>query len=177
MPAEVIGTDGEGFENTVGVIAEDLPGPHGPKGPCWFNPHAPVGSFLGTVRVEESARFAGAVVESMAWREIAGAEAGADPGTYLVRLRSSASYPRDDFDETQRRIWGARGLLGDLDGPIQVTVGDDGLLSSLELTIDGYRPYATAPDPRTIDESTVTVGLRETSRALELHEPACMAME
>lgn len=177
----VIGTNGEGFERTFAVNREGLPKSKvlpGIPGPCWFNPHAPVGSFLGTISVEESARLAGAVVESLAGDEIASVTPGDGGDEFLVRLKRSAGQAREDLGGAVRRVWGARELLEDLGGPIQVTVGEDGTLSALEIEVESYRTFETiAPPADVVDEGSIEVRLAPTDRSLEISKPRCQAME
>ena len=175
-PKQVIGLAGEGFETTVEVLRGRF-GPPRPKGPCWFNPHAPVGSFLGTISVEESMRVVGAVVESLGEGELADAETVAD-ANYAVELTRSATRPRDDFKDRARRIWGDRDLLSKLSGPITVAVDADGRLASLELTVRRYKPYqALRPAPKRIENTSIEASLRSSDRGLRISQPNCQAIE
>lgn len=172
-PDTVIGTAGEGFEETV---AEQDQGFGRVDGPCWFNPHAPVGSFLGTVSVEESVRLMGSVIESLAGGEVASATEGGD-GSYLVRLESSAGRPRDDFEEGKARTWGDRALLADLGGPIAVTVAD-GRVVGVRLDIPRYAPFdGTVGNPEPVRDTSIELSLAPADEALEIEQPECFAIE
>ncbi len=172
-PEAVVGTAGEGFEETVAVQDEGF---GRVDGPCWFNPHAPVGSFLGTVSVEESVRLMGSVIESLAGGELASATEG-DDGTYLVRLQSSAGTPRDDFEDEKARTWGDRALLADLGGPIGVTVAD-GRIEGVRLDIPRYLPFeGTLPDPEPVRDTSIELSLALSDEALEIEQPECFAIE
>ena len=151
----------------------------GIPGPCWFNPQAPVGSFLGTISVEESARVAGAVVESLAGDEIARVTpAGDDATEFLVQLKQSASKSREELDGAVRRVWGARELLEDLGAPIQITVGEDGTLSELEIEVKSYRAFETiTPPENVVDEGSIEVRLAPTDEGLQINKPRCQAIE
>jgi hypothetical protein len=175
----VLGTSGEGFETTYFVIHESLG--HRPRPErCWYNPHAPVGSNRGTISVEESVRIVGSVLESLRG-EIETARESADeeyPGAYDVTLRPTATHPRDDFNDTKRRIWGDRTLLARLDGPIEVLVSEARRISGLALRLSGYRPtigwVSSKRAPRPV---SIQAAISPTDRQLHLRDPGCLAME
>jgi hypothetical protein len=176
----VVGTSGEGSETTYFVTHESLGKPARSKR-CWFNPHAPVGSNDPTASVEESVRLVGSVLESLrkeihTARELASEEE--ETVEYAVALHPSATHPRDDFDDTKRRVWGDRHLLTTLDGPIEITVSDHGTVAGLALGLRGYRPVIgfglrkRGPLPVSI-QATIS----PTDRKLRLRQPGCLAME
>jgi hypothetical protein len=175
----VVGTSGEGSETTYFVTHESLGNPARSER-CWFNPHAPVGSNDRTASVEESVRLVGSVLESLGKeiqkaRELAGEWAAVE---YAVALRLSASHPRDDFDDTKRRVWGDRNLLAKLDGPIEVAVSDHGTVAGLALGLRGYRPVigfsSRKRGPRPV---SIQATISPTDRKLRLRQPGCLAME
>ncbi len=172
-PEVVIGTDGEGFENTF-EENYGLFGTRNQKERCWFNPHSPVGSFLGTASVEETVRVTSAVVESLE-DEIRSAEATGE--SYEVELKPSASEPHSDFRETERRIWGARKLLNLLHGPINVALSDDGSLESVAFEIEDYRPYLGTKGRQGADLVQIAADYGSTEEKLVLDPPSCMALE
>jgi len=172
-PEVVIGTDGEGFENTF-EENYGLFGTRNQEERCWFNPHAPVGSFLGTASVEETVRVTSAVVESLE-DEIRSAEATGE--SYEVELKPSASEPHSDFRETERRIWGDRELLDLLHGPINVALSDDGSLESVAFEIEDYRPYLGRKEKQGSDLVQIAAEYGSTDEKLELDPPTCMALE
>jgi hypothetical protein len=171
--ATVVGTSGEGYESTFQVFHGGFVTP-GSHRRCWFNPHLPVGSSHDTLSVEESTRLFGAVVESLR-HEIKVAKAAGDR-VYTVSLRQSATRPREDFHETERRVWGDRKLLTKLAGPIRVSVDESGSIASLDLRLRDYRPAAQFRSPSPVP---VPVGatLAPTHHRLHLRPPNCLAME
>ena len=164
----VIGLDGEGFENTVQETTEP-PFTLGEGRRCWFNPHSPVGSFLGTASVEESVRLVGAIVESLQGEIEAATLRGS---AYAVRLRPSAGRPRDDFRERPSRVWGDRALFAQLRGPILVGV-DDGRVDRIALRLRDYQPYVGKPIARV----SIAAELAPTDQRLESERPSCQAIE
>ena len=174
-PEHVIGLGGEGFENTVaeGPLLEN-----GSKR-CWFNPHSPVGSFLGTASVEESVRLTGAVIESLG-DEVRSVEAA--DGAYAVNLDDSATHPRDDFRDSEARVWGDRNLLAKLAGPIEVVLSPgEGTLDEIAVELRDYEPYEVelAGDGRTgpVPKVTITATLSPTDEKLVVNPPECQAIE
>jgi hypothetical protein len=175
-PEHVIGLGGEGFENTVAEQG------HGPLGNgskrCWFNPHSPVGSFLGTASVEESVRLTGAVIESLG-DEVRSVEAA--DGAYAVNLDDSATRPRDDFHDTEERVWGDRDLLTQVPGPIEVALSPGGTVDEIVVELRDYEPYPpirprgerTGPVPKVTVEAT----LAPTGEKLVVDPPECQAIE
>lgn len=182
IPPIVIGLDGEGFEKTVSVSREGFG--HGQPGPCWFNPHAPVGTSYPpkTISVEEATRLLGSILESLD-RETASAKVApgdvdrGPPYAYEVRLTKSASMPRDDFHETKRRVWGDRGLLAQLAGPITVEVGDAGTVEGIALELSDYEPYAFSRSKPKIESVSIRAELSPSDDDLEIKEPSCQAIE
>jgi hypothetical protein len=169
----VVGLEGEGYESTV---AE---GPLlGGSRRCWFNPHSPVGSFLGTARVEESLRLTGAVLESLG-SEIRSVEAA--DGAYRVVLNDSATRPRDDFRDTEKRVWGDRDLLTQVPGPIEVALSPGGMVDEIVVELRDYEPYEVelAGDERTgpVPKVTITATLAPTGEKLVVDPPECQAIE
>jgi hypothetical protein len=169
----VVGLDGEGIEATVSE--GPFPGPDDQI--CWFNPHAPVGSFLGTASVEESVRIVGATLESLRG-EIARARAVGD-GAYAVELRPSAARPKDDFRKSPERIWGDRNLFEQLARPIVVTVADDRIVGVV-IELRDYRPYyleGPGFGPDRIDSVVIDAQLNPTESELVLEHPGCGGLE
>lgn len=174
LPDAVVGIGGEGYENTV----EETSGGFG-AGPgelCWFNPHAPAGGgFAETITMEEAVRVTGSVLESLR-AEVKSAD-GAE-GVYRVVLEPSASEPRDDFRDSDRRVWGDRVLLERLDGPIVVTISPAGEVERIKFEIRDYRPYYRPEgQDRTIPLTTIDAKLSPTSEELKLDPPQCQALE
>jgi hypothetical protein len=176
-PKAVIGTDGEGYESTSAVLGRHtraLPGAQ--RGPCWFNPHAPVGSLLGTLSVEEAARLSGSVVESLGAGEIVSAGQAVN-GEFSVELKSSASQPRNDFDDSKRRIWGDRKLLASVERPVVVRIAN-GRVSAIEVQIEGYEDEEFGRTELTPQRAvTLVASFEPTDDPLELHEPRCHAIQ
>jgi hypothetical protein len=172
-PEHVIGLGGEGFENTVA----EGPLNNGSKR-CWFNPHSPVGSFLGTASVEESVRLTGAVIESLG-DEVRSVEAA--DGAYAVNLDDSATRPRDDFHDTEERVWGDRDLLTQVPGPIEVALSPGGMVDEIVVELRDYEPYEVelAGDERTgpVPKVTITATLAPTGEKLVVDPPECQAIE
>jgi hypothetical protein len=170
-PRFVVGLDGEGIENTVEETTDGLfDGP--PRGErCWFNPHAPVGSGLGTASVEESVRVTSAVLESLG-EEVRSASGGGDDA-YDVRLDPSATRPRGDFRESKRRVWGDRHLLGELDGPIQVRLSGQDTIARITLRLNDYESHVRDTIPRV----RIAAKLGSTREDLVLDPPRCQAIE
>jgi hypothetical protein len=172
-PDAVIGLEGTGFESTV-AEGLDQGFPDGRR--CWLNPHAPVGSFLGTASVEESARVTGAVLESLR-HEIKQAERGP---RYTVDLQRSAAYPRDTFRNRSERVWGGRRLLGSLERPVEVGLTPGGeQVESIALEPRDYRVYhldRPADKPK-IDSVRIEAKLVPTDRRLVIDPPQCQAIE
>jgi hypothetical protein len=174
-PRIVIGLDGEGYESTV---EETTGGPFGDGGErCWFNPHAPVGSFLGTASVEESVRLTGAVLESLS-EEVRSATSTAD-NAYEVALDPSAARPRDDFRESKERVWGDRNLLGQLAGPIETALSAQGAVARIALELRDYEVPRGLIRPRRgrIGRVTIEATLAPTDEELVLDAPECQALE
>ena len=173
-PSRVIGLGGEGFENTV---EETIGGFGQGRERCWFNPHAPVGSFLGTASVEESVRVIGAALESLG-EEVSSARPTANRA-YAVALDPSAARPRDDFRDRRKRVWGDRNLLGQLEGPIEIALSADGRVAEIALGLRDYEPYDAeflrerGPIPR----ATIMATLRPTDKKLVIDPPPCQAIE
>jgi hypothetical protein len=167
----VIGLDGEGFENTVEETG-GLPGQESRR--CWFNPHAPVGSFLGTASVEESVRVVGAALESLG-SEVSSARR-ADGESYEVVLKASAAQPRNDFRTTKERVWGDRNLLTQLAGPIEISVSEEGRVADVTLRLRGYEPYVPFQRDRSLDV-TIDATLASTNEELVIDPPDCQAIE
>jgi hypothetical protein len=179
VPPAVIGLGGEGFEKTVAEggerLVEGFPG-NGQR--CWFNPHAPVGSFLGTASVEESVRVTGAVLESLR-DEVEQAE-GSGGSRYAVELQPSASRPRDDFRDRPERVWGDRRLLESLERPVEVGLAPDGeRVESIALELRDYRVYDAEArvDMPNIDSVRIEAKLVSTDRRLVIDPPRCQALE
>jgi hypothetical protein len=171
--ATVVGTSGEGYETTFQVFRHGgFIDPHRRR--CWFNPHLPVGSSHDTVSVEESVRLVGSIVESLRHELAAAAAVGGD--AYEVRLEASATRPRDDFNDTGRRVWGDRELLTRVAGPIRVTVGGSPAIASLELRLRNYRPEAQFGHPNP-ERASIRATLAPTDRRLRLRPPRCQALE
>jgi hypothetical protein len=170
-PRIVIGLDGEGNETTV----EETTGRPFAEGEerCWFNPHAPVGSFLGTASVEESVRLTGAVLESLGEEVRSAVPAAGD--AYEVVLDQSATRPRDDFRESKERVWGDRNLLGQLAGPIEIALSAQGAVSRIALELRDYEPYEMIRPP--IRRVTIEATLAPTDEELVLDPPECQALE
>jgi hypothetical protein len=168
----VVGTSGEGYETTFAEYRGGFINPRS-RERCWFNPHLPVGASQETLSVEESARVTGSVLESLR-SEIKEATTGG-AGQYDVTLLPSATRPRDDFHDAERRVWGDRELLTMLDGPIRVSVGD-GAIRSLDLRLGDYRPESLVRR-----SSPLPVSIRATFSsgppALDLNPPRCQALE
>jgi hypothetical protein len=118
-------------------------------------------------------RLTGSIVESLRHEIGQATNTGAD--AYEVTLAPSATRPRDDFRDTERRVWGDRELLTMLDGPIRVSVGD-GAIRSLDLRLGDYRPESlvrrSGPLPVSI-RATFSSG----PPALDLNPPRCQALE
>jgi hypothetical protein len=167
----VIGLDGEGFENTVQETG-GLSGRDGQR--CWFNPHAPVGSFLGTASVEESVRVIGAVLESLG-SEVSSARR-VESDSYEVFLKASAAHPRNDFRTTKERVWGDRNLLAQLAGPIEIGLSEEGRVGDVALRLPGYEPYVPFERDRSLDV-TIDATLRPTEEELAIDPPECQAIE
>lgn len=173
-PDGAVGVDGEGFENTVAVLEEGFT--PSMDGPCWLNPHAPVGSGLGTVSVEESMRLTGAIAESIEAGELRSVEVRRN-GAFAVVLAASATRPRGAFKETERRIWGARERLRKLAAPVRVTLSGDGDLERIEFRFEPFRERAFDVKGRAIGEARVDVSLTPSDVPLKLDEPECQAIE
>ena len=172
-PTAVIGLGGEGFEQTVSE--GPLPGGGGDQR-CWFNPHAPVGSFLGTASVEESVRLLGATLESLRG-EIARTRVPTDR-TFSVGLRASAAKPRDDFRDTRWRVWGDRRLFRRLNGPIQVRLDKTGSrVSNIRLRLRGYKAYSLSEADAGGRPVTISASLERSEKSLVLNPPNCQAIE
>jgi hypothetical protein len=175
-PEHVVGLEGEGVENTVAEIAQGPLGNGSER--CWFNPHAPVGGFLGTASVEESARVTGAVLESLG-NEVRSVEPA--DGPYEVVLDESATRPRDDFHDTEKRVWGDRNLLAQLAGPIEVALSPAGTVDEIAVELRDYEPYEVgfAGDERTgpIPKVTIAATLAPTDEKLVVDPPECQAIE
>jgi hypothetical protein len=172
-PEHVIGLGGEGFENTVAEGPLD----NGSKR-CWFNPHSPVGSLLGTASVEESMRLTGAVLESLG-NEVRSVEAA--DGAYGAVLDDSATRPPDDFRDTEERIWGDRNLLAQLRRPIEVALSPAGTVEEITVELRDYEPYEVelAGDERAgpIPKVTIAATLAPTNEKLVVDPPECQAIE
>ena len=175
VPRTVIGLEGEGFESTVSV--GPTPDPAADQR-CWFNPHAPVGSFLGTASVEESVRLLGSTLESLRGeidtaRELA-------PGSYAVTLKPSAAKPEDDFRDSPERVWGDRRLFNSLAGPMAVELDETATrVARLVLELSDYEVYdieAGQPKP-TIDSVRIEAVARPSQAELAIDQPNCQAME
>ncbi|HYU60688.1 MAG TPA: hypothetical protein VEK39_08005 [Solirubrobacterales bacterium] len=174
-PHAVVGLEGEGFETT---FEERVGEPFGDKGQvCWLNLHAPAGSALGTVSVEEGVRVTGAVLESLA-DEVDSAVL-ADGDAYNVTLSSSAAQPHNAFHGGEERVWGDRELLGQLDGPIEITLSPEGTVNSIGLELADYQPYGGfgRPESDLIPHVTVEATLAPTDERLRIDRPNCQAME
>ena len=168
----VIGFDGEGFETTVQETHGGLFGRKG--GRCWFNPHAPVGSYLGTVSIEEGVRLTGAIIESLQ-RETASAREAEE--SIEVALRKSASKPGNDFRETKQRVWGDRASIEHIDGPIAVTLDEDGDLSEIYFELSDFRTDAGFNRRGAINHAVIKGSLRNTNEKPEIDPPGCQAIE
>jgi hypothetical protein len=170
----VVGTSGEGYETTFAVFHGELFGEKIDQRRCWFNPHLPVGSSHDAPSVEESVRLTGSVVESLRHEIGQATNTGAD--AYEVTLAPSATRPRDDFHETERRVWGDRELLALLDEPIGVTVSERGTLRSIDLRLGDYSPEILQRRS-TPHRVSLHAALSASSRELELQPPGCQALE
>jgi hypothetical protein len=174
--ATVVGTSGEGFEETfyetnggLGVGQRDRAGKR-----CWFNPHAPVGFYGRPLSVEETVRLSGSVLESLR-SELRAVE---DLGTeqYLVELEGSATRPRDDFRDTGARVWGDRNLLANVQRPIEVRL-DRGMVGRIVLTLSDYEgERIIGPRPES-DRIRIVVSLAEADKRLVAEPPECQAIE
>lgn len=182
--SKVIGLDGEGFEGTVAAMPDNFLGGRRDFGRCWFNPHSPVGSFDRSISVEESMRVTGSVLESLK-AETATARS-ADGEGFEVRLKSSASKPRNDFDDKPRRVWGDRKLLDRVSRPIEVRTTDGGQVAGLTIPLTDYKPYkffndrmvqGNAPPDPAVPQVALEATFSPTDRGLELNPPNCQAME
>jgi hypothetical protein len=172
-PRTVVGLDGEGYETTV-EETRGLPFGSRQNGKhCWFNPHAPVGSFLGTASVEESVRLTGAVLESLG-EEIRFARDAGD--SYSVTLQASVTRPRHDFDETERRVWGDRNLLHRLAKPIDVVLSPEGGSAEIALELRDYEPYVPFKRDPSLDV-TIDATLTPTDEELAIDPPRCQVIE
>jgi len=172
-PKVVIGTDGEGFENTF-EETHGLFETQNQKERCWFNPHAPVGSFQGTASVEEAVRLTSAVVESLEDETLSAKPTG---DSFDVELKPSAGEPHSDFRETERRIWGDRALLDRLNGPIEVGLSNDGSLERVALELRDYRPYSGLRKRNEIGRVSIEANYLSSGAKPSIDPPTCMALE
>jgi hypothetical protein len=174
-PRVVIGLDGEGIENTVKETTELL-GSHHHQGfrrgeRCWFNPHAPVGSFLGTASVEETVRVIGAVLESLG-KEVRSASPAAG-NAYEIVLDASATRPRSEFRQSKRRVWGDRHLLRQLVEPVKIRLSGRDTVAQITVRLDDYELYIRDR----ISRVRIEAKLAPTHNDLVLDPPRCQAIE
>lgn len=182
LSSTVIGLDGEGVESTVSQLNHGLLGSSNRR--CWFNTHSPAGASETTISVEEGVRLLGSIIESLRSETRSAALAPGEgtfgaPDDYDVRLGRSAAQPRDDFKETDRRVWGDRGLLANLAGPIEVALRDDGTIAEIEVEMRSHRPYGFAgiAGPGRVRRVSLRAELKPTDEALRIKQPRCLAME
>jgi hypothetical protein len=168
-PDVVIGVSGEGYEGTYEETTEKPFSQGGER--CWFNPHSPVGSFLGTASVEESVRLTSAVLESLGEEVRTAASHAGD--AYEITLDPSATHPRNDFHESKRRVWGDRNLLRQLEGPIEVVLSGPDTVAEIAFGLRDYEPYVRETIPRVRIEAT----LAPTDEELVTDPPTCQALE
>ncbi len=179
----ILGVDGEGYETTFSesrsTLFEEGVNHHSGR-PCWFNPHAPAGYSAETISVEEATRVLGSIMESLP-RETRSAKpatgrAGHEPqDVYDVRLAGSASKPRNDFEETKRRVWGDRALLDKLAGPLRIEIGEAGTIDAIELELEDYR--SGGYPSRRVKSVRIRAELDPGGSPLRLKAPNCLAME
>ncbi|MDQ3641120.1 MAG: hypothetical protein M3450_06560 [Actinomycetota bacterium] len=173
-PDRVIGLDGEGFETTVeetmGLFGDDRDA----KERCWFNPHAPVGSFLGTASIEESVRLTGALIESLETETSSVIERD---GHFQVEYMPSAAKPHSDFRETERRVWGDRALIEDLEGPVSLMLDDASELSHINIDLGEYRQYSGLGGRKRLDEVSIRATLSSSDERPQIDPPDCQALE
>ena len=167
-PDVVIGANGEGYEETFEETTEKPFSQGGER--CWFNPHSPVGSFLGTASVEESVRLTGAVLESLGEEVRTAAPDAGD--AYEITLDPSATHPRNDFHESKRRVWGDRNLLRQLEGSIEVVLSGPDTVAEIAFGLRDYEPYVRETIPRVRIEAT----LAPTDEELVIDPPTCQAL-
>jgi hypothetical protein len=168
-PDVVIGVSGEGYEGTYEETTEKPFSQGGER--CWFNPHSPVGSFLGTASVEESVRLTSAVLESLGEEVRTAAPDAGD--AYEIALDPSATHPRNDFHESKRRVWGDRNLLRQLEGPIEVVLSGPDTVAEIAFGLRDYEPYVRETIPRVRIEATLV----PTDEELVIDPPTCQALE
>ncbi len=153
----------------------------GEKQRCWIEPHLPVGS-NGATSVEESVRLVGATLEALQkWTANATARETGGSGTvaYAATLKPLPSPEREERQAASFRKGtdAAARLLGKLDGPIRVTVGEDGQIVELRLELRDYRPQALVleePDPERV---SIEASLSDAESTLNLEQPECLGME
>lgn len=178
--SNVIGFDGEGGDTTLAERGSF--NRREPDQRCFFNPHGPVGFFEDTISVEESMRLLGAIVESLPeeTKSVSMIEGPGGESLFEVSLAPSASRPRNEFAETKRRVWGARGLLRDPGSPIVVAIGEDQTLESVEVELRAYGPYdpyAGYPSDGPAKDVSIRADLTESDATLKLPSPSCLVME
>ncbi|UJA19360.1 hypothetical protein HJD18_03490 [Thermoleophilia bacterium SCSIO 60948] len=174
----IVGRRGTGFDSTFGVTP---PGEFGGANDerCWFNTHNPIGYFGSTASAEESVRATGSILESLESETLAATGAGPDFG---VRLAPSAASPRPPAGEANRRVWGARRLLGRIEGPIEVRAAASGEVAGMNFVVPPSKPVLQRmrQQPEKFDRplsSSIAVSLAPSPKALTLRRPDCFAIE
>lgn len=143
---------------------------------CWFSNPTPV-HINGGMSIEEGGTLAGSILESLPY-ETASAESIGD-GLYAVELEGAAARPVDITKPGSDRVWGFRRLLSNLAAPIEVGVSD-GRVSSLSLSVDGYRPHYSPglfkPEPadtKPTDGVSLEIRFGVSDRELKVERPGC----
>ena len=150
------------------------------SGRCWFSNPYPAQA-KGGMSMEDAARLADDVIESL--QEEVAHVSQASSGSFEVRLPRSATHPQPPPPRDGRhRPAAPRSLLGQIDGPITVTV-DRGRIAGFALEVDGYAAdytgglYVPARGAnKQLDDVPLEVSLAPERRPLKIHDPGCRAM-